>query len=99
MTRGWQTQGRSARDRRRKKQARAPRTLSEAVKPAAQERAATPLTTTDSSSGWLQTPARVSQSLTIRPEDYGYVYSDLKRIAVLGASIFIVLIALSFVIK
>jgi hypothetical protein len=37
--------------------------------------------------------------LTIRAEDYGYVYSDLKRIAVLAAAIFAVLIALTFVIK
>jgi hypothetical protein len=37
--------------------------------------------------------------LTIRPEDYRYVYSDLKRIAVLATGIVVTLVILTFVIK
>jgi hypothetical protein len=100
VARGWQTQGRSTRDRRRKKQHRVQRPLSEATKPAAQEQRPQPARpTTSGSSGWRSAPARSTAVATIRAEDYQYVFSDLKRIAVLGGSIFIVLIALSSVIK
>jgi len=50
-------------------------------------------------SGWRSAPGRSSAVTTIRAEDYQYVYSDLKRIAVLAASVFVVLLALSFIIK
>lgn len=52
------------------------------------------------SSGWRSTAARAPVAgQMIRPEEYTYVYSDLKRIAVLGGGIFAVLIILSFIIK
>jgi len=97
VTRGWQTHGRSTRDRRRKKQQRAPRTLSESVKPTAVKEhteAARP----SAASCWRQTPARSAAVATIHPEEYSYVYGDLKRIAILSAIIFAILIGLSFVI-
>ncbi len=104
VTKGWQTQGRSTRDRKRKKQPqRGQRPLSEAARPVAAKAAgeARPETSRQAtaSGGWRSTPARASAMLSIRPEDYSYVYSDLKRIAVLAVSIFAVLIALSFIIK
>jgi hypothetical protein len=43
--------------------------------------------------------ARPSGTISLRPEDYAYVYNDLKRIAVLAGLIFGVMIILSFVIK
>ena len=105
MTRGWRTFGRSTHDRRRKK-TRSQRQQGEPgrqrqqvapVKQPVQERseAARPAA---SGSGW-RAPTRSSVAQTIRPEDYGYVYSDLRRIAVLAGSIFLVLIALSFIVK
>ena len=50
---------------------------------------------------------RIAPPLTVAPqrktidfsEEYRYVYSDLKRIAILAACMFTLLIALSFVIK
>lgn len=52
-------------------------------------------------------PAERIAPLTVAPqrktidfsEEYRYVYSDLKRIAILAACMFTLLIALSFVIK
>lgn len=99
MTRGWQTQGRSTRDRRRKKQQRAPRPLSESARPVAEKERSEPARPAASSSGWRQPSGRTAAVQTIRPEEYHYVYGDLKRIAVLSVIVFSVLIALSFVIK
>lgn len=52
------------------------------------------------------TLARQSSSLgrssgvaTIRTEDYTYIYNDLRRIVILAATMFAILIILSFVIK
>jgi hypothetical protein len=42
---------------------------------------------------------RSGASLLIRPEEFTYVYSDLKRIAVLAVGLIAVLVALTFVIK
>ncbi|MBM3134484.1 MAG: hypothetical protein FJZ89_04190 [Chloroflexi bacterium] len=42
---------------------------------------------------------RSSGVATIRTEDYTYIYNDLRRIAILAAIMFAILIALSFVIK
>lgn len=50
-------------------------------------------------SGWRQPSSRTATALTIRAEEYSYVYSDLKRIAVLSVCIFAILFALSFVIR
>jgi hypothetical protein len=36
---------------------------------------------------------------TIRTEDYTYIYNDLRRIVLLAATMFAILIILSFVIK
>ena len=95
--RGWQAYGRSTRDRRRKKQRRAHRPLSEATRPVAQPHteAARPAA---SAGGW-RAPARQAAVTTIHPEEYSYVYSDLKRIAVLATSIFAILIALTLIIR
>jgi hypothetical protein len=50
--------------------------------------------------GWRSAPAsRAVTSISLRPEDYHYIYTDLRRIAVLAAAIFAVLIILSFIIK
>lgn len=51
-------------------------------------------------SGWSQ-PTRVAGRAagTIRDEDYRYIYSDLRRIGILAGSIFVVLIALTFVLR
>jgi len=52
------------------------------------------------------TLARPASSLTrssgvaaIRTDDYTYIYSDLRRIAILALTMFAILIILSFVIK
>jgi hypothetical protein len=98
VTQAWQTQGRSTRDKRRKK-TRPQRPLGEATKAVVREQteSARPVA---SSSGWRAAPARAAAAgLTIRPEDYHYVYSDLKRIAVMAAGIFAILIVLSFIIR
>jgi len=42
---------------------------------------------------------RSGGAATIRTEDYTYIYSDLRRIFILAAIMFAILIALSFVIK
>ena len=98
VTQGWQTLGRSTRDRRRKK-TRPQRSAGNATKPVAQERSDAPRPAA-SGSGWRSAPARASSvAQTIRAEDYHYVYSDLRRIAVMAISLFIVLIALSFIIR
>jgi hypothetical protein len=60
---------------------------------------AQPARSSAAGSGWRSAPARATTVLTIHPEEYGYVYADLKRIAVLAVSIFAVLILLSFIIK
>ena len=95
---GWQTQGRSTRDKRRKK-TRPQRPIGEATKLVVREQAEGQRPAA-SSSGWRAAPTRAAAvGQTIRAEDYHYVYSDLKRIAVMAAGIFAVLIALSFIIK
>jgi hypothetical protein len=43
--------------------------------------------------------ARSSGVATIRTEDYTYIYSDLRRIAILALIMFTILFVLSFVIK
>jgi hypothetical protein len=42
---------------------------------------------------------RSSSVAAIRTDDYTYIYSDLRRIAILAATMFAILIILSFVIK
>lgn len=101
MTRGWQTQGRSRGDRRRKK-TRPQRPTGPVQRPLTEERPQAPQTSRQVTSGvgWRSAPAsRVATSISLRPEDYHYIYSDLRRIAVLAAAIFAVLIILSFIIK
>lgn len=98
MTQGWQTLGRSTRDKRRKK-TRPRRPPGEATKPVGHEQAESPRPAA-SSGGWRAAPARATAvGQTIRAEDYHYVYSDLKRIAVMAVGVFAVLIVLSFIIK
>ena len=43
--------------------------------------------------------SRSASGLLIHPEDFSYVYSDLRRIAVLAVGLIAVLVALTFVIK
>jgi hypothetical protein len=91
--------GRATRDKRRTKKARPQRPAGEATKSVAREQEDTSRPAA-SSGGWRTTPARpMSAGLTIRAEDYHYVYSDLRRIAVFAVCIFAILIILSFVIK
>jgi len=108
VTQGWQAYGRSTHDRRRKK-AKSKKmnpgaaTTSVAPAPAAgetqqQASAARPAASTSSVS-WRSSPAQRTTVATIRPEEYKYVYSDLKRIAVLAAGILGTLVILSFIIK
>lgn len=98
MTQGWQTLGRSTRDKRRKK-TRPQRPLGEATKSVVREQAESPRPAA-SGGGWRAAPARAAAAgQTIRAEDYHYVYSDLRRIAVMAVGVFAVLIVLSFIIK
>jgi hypothetical protein len=105
----WQTYGRSTHDRRRKKSRskKAARTRAatagRAPAPASEEtgRQASPSRPAPATSNvtWRSAPAQRAAVLTIRPEDYRYVYSDLKRIAVLATGIVVTLVILTFVIK
>jgi hypothetical protein len=48
----------------------------------------------------MAAPSTTSRTRTVDfSKEYYYVYSDLKRIAILAASMLVVLVALSFVIK
>ncbi len=99
MTRGWQTLGRSGRDRRRSKKTRPRRGQPQGPRPAAPARTETErpqAAPTSRSASAARTPAGI---LTIRPEEYRYVYGDLKRIAVVDVAIFAVLVLLSFIIR
>jgi len=109
VTQGWQAYGRSTHDRRRKKakskKVANPSAATSAVAPAPaagetqqQASAARPAASTSSVS-WRSSPAQRTTVATIRPEEYKYVYSDLKRIAVLAAGILGTLVILSFIIK
>ena|GEM_PF-3399686 len=97
MPQARQTYGRSARDRKRRK-ARPQGKPAETSKTPTAPQSARPAT---SSVTWKAAPAArpSSASISIRPEDYRYVYGDLKRIAVLATSIFAILIILSFVLN
>jgi hypothetical protein len=50
-------------------------------------------------SAWAPVPRASGRGGTIRDEDYHYIYSDLRRIAMLAGSIFVVLIVLTFVLR
>ena len=94
MTQEWQSLGRATRDKRPQ------RPLGESTKAVAREQAESPRPAASSGGGWRSAPARpMSAGLTIHAEDYHYVYSDLRRIAVLAVAVFAILIILSFVIK
>jgi hypothetical protein len=98
VTQGWQTLGRSTRDKRRKK-TRPQRPLGETTKAVVRDQVESPRPVA-SGGGWRSTPARSALvGQTIRAEDYHYVYSDIRRIGVLAAGIFAVLIVVSFIIN
>jgi hypothetical protein len=109
VTRGWQTYGRSTRDRKRKKARPQSRVQGAGSREQAvgsreqatgsrEQEAPRPAT---SNVTWRSTPAARSSTatLSIRAEDYSYVYGDLKRIAVLAVSMIAVLVVLSFIIN
>jgi hypothetical protein len=48
---------------------------------------------------WAPVARASARGGTIRDEDYHYIYSDLRRIGLLAGSIFVVLIALTFVLR
>jgi hypothetical protein len=110
VTQGWQTYGRSTHDRRKKKakskrapNASAATTAVRAPAPAAgetQQQVSTsrPATAT-SNVAWRSSSGPRAAAATIRPDDYKYVYSDLKRIAVFATGILATLIILTFIIK
>lgn len=114
MTQGWQTHGRSVHDRKRKK-ARPRRVQQPQTGPApattsdAPDAPETPLRAGGAfsrsaaggrSATWRSTPTpRQTPGQVIRPEEYHYVYSDLRRIGALAGVILVVLIALTFIIR
>jgi hypothetical protein len=110
VTQGWQTYGRSTHDRRKKKaksrraaNPSAATSAANAPAPAAgetqQQAAASRPAATTSNVTWRSSPAQRTAVATIRPDEYRYVYSDLKRIAVLATGILATLVILSFIIK
>lgn len=90
-------------DRRKKKTTYRPAT------PAAQaagssksvQTAATPAaaTITPARSAWATTRSASKSAGTIRDEDYHYIYSDLRRIGILTALVFLVLFTLTIILK
>ncbi len=92
MPKKYQGTGRTAK-KARKRAAFRPTPPSGTVSPAVPR---TPTSTLARPAGSL---GRSGGAATIRTEDYTYIYSDLRRIFILAAIMFAILIALSFVIK
>jgi hypothetical protein len=67
-----------------------------AARPAAPS-AAAPVST--ARAAWAPVARTSGRGGTIRDEDYHYIYGDLRRIGILAASIFVALIALTFVLR
>ncbi len=61
----------------------------------AQEEAVTPRV---AAAGRKAAPARTAQSQVNFAEEYAYVYTDLKRVAIIAAAMLLILVVLSFVI-
>jgi hypothetical protein len=97
VTQGWQTHGRSAQSRKRRK-ARPPVKTAQTAAPAAAGQVDAPRPA--SSGVTFKSASRPSgATLSIHAEDYGYIYHDLRRIAVVAGALFAVLIVLTFIIR
>lgn len=106
MSQAWQTHGRSTRDKKRRKarkvvrpQERTPVQRPETGSAPVRQQTDGPHSASASVTWKSASTSRSSSGLAIRPEDYTYVYSDLRRIAVLAVGLLAVLLALTFVIK
>lgn len=90
-------------DKRKKKAAFRPAPVASPVTPQAGAMAvpvASTSATAPSRSAWAAAARSASRGAnTIRTEDYRYIYGDLRRIGMLAGSIFVVLIALSFILR
>ena len=98
MTPGGHAYGRSTQNRRRKK-TRPPVKTTQTAAPAATGQA--DVSRPASSSVTFKTAASrpAGATLSIHPEDYAYIYHDLRRIFVVAGALFVVLIVLTFIIK
>jgi hypothetical protein len=98
VTQHWETHGRSAQSRKRRK-ARPPVKTAQTTTPAAAGQADAPRPASSSVTFKSAATRPAAATLLIHPEEYAYIYHDLRRIFVVAGALFAILFVLAFIIK